>query len=138
MDSTQAAKINIDWKWIGLGYCIFVVFHLLPAYLLIQFSFVGRIGDTLRTLWLIAGMLVIGVYIGYRSRGFTILEPAISAVLYIFTIFFKADEFMGRRLEIRSIGALMVAAGVAFLLAMLGAWIGEMLQTSGERKASRQ
>ncbi len=138
MDSTKTTNMRIDWKWVGLGYCIFVVFHLLPAYLLIQFSYVGRIGDTLRTLWLIAGMLVIGVYIGYRSRGFTILEPAISAVLYIFTIFFKADEFMGRRLDIRSLGALLVAAGVAFLLAMLGAWIGEMLQASGERKVSRQ
>ncbi len=138
MDSTKTTNMRIDWKWVGLGYCIFVVFHLLPAYLLIQFSYVGRIGDTLRTLWLIAGMLVIGVYIGYRSRGFTILEPAISAVLYIFTIFFKADEFMGRRLDIRSLGALLVAAGVAFLFAMLGAWIGEMLQASGERKVSRQ
>ena len=138
MDQPIGTGMKIDWKWIGLGYCIFVVFHLLPTYLLIQFSFIGRTGDAVRTLWLIAGMLVIGVYIGYRSRGFTVLEPAISAVLYVITIFFKADEFMGRGCSIRTTGALMIAAGIAFFLTMLGAWFGEMLQASEEQKASRK
>jgi hypothetical protein len=134
----MGSGMKVDWKWVGVGYCLFVVFHLLPTYLLLEFSFVGRIGDALRTLWLIVGLLVIGVYIGYRSRGFTILEPAISAVLYVITIFFKADEFVGRRLSVRTLGALMVAAGIAFFLAMLGAWIGELLQASGQRKAAQQ
>ena len=138
MEQESATKLSIDWKWVGLGYCFFVVFHLLPAYTLLQFSFLGKVSNALRTLWLLVGLLVIGVYIGYRSRGFTVVEPAISAVLYVATLFFKAEDFVGMRVSSRSFALMLIAGGVAFLLALIGAWIGEMLQASEKRITSRK
>lgn len=138
MNQPVSTGKKIDWKWVGVGYCFFVVFHLLPTYLLLEFSFVGKVGDILRSLWLLVGLLVIGVYIGFRSRGYTVIEPAISAVLYVATIFFKADDFMGRGWSSRSYAGLLVASLIAFALAMIGASLGEMLQATKERKPPQQ
>jgi len=135
MDTTAVSKRRIDWAWVGVGYCFFVVFHLLPSYVLLEFVRQGMGENVVRGMWLIAGLLVVGLYIGYRSRGTTILEPAISAMLYTITLMSKSGEFLGRSIGGRRISMMLVWGGVAFLIAMLGAWIGEMLQAQKEKRA---
>lgn len=133
--SAESSKIRIDWRWVGLGYCFFVVFHLLPSYLFNILSIVQE-GSLVLSFWLLAGLVLIGVYIGYRSTGYTILEPAIAALLYTITIFLRAGDFWGETWNSQSAGMLFVGMVAAFLLAMLGAWIGEKLQVSKEQRVS--
>lgn len=137
MENRKSASMRIDWKWVGVGYCIFVVFHLLPSLFLLEFVRQGLGGNLLRSLWGLMGLVVVGLYIGYRSRGYTILEPAIAALLYAVTIFLKSGELIGGKWTSQSAGMLLVMSVGAFLLAMFGAWIGEMLQTRKEQ-AERQ
>lgn len=137
METAQSKRLNIDWKWVGVGYCFFVVFHLLPTHLLLEFSREGIHSDLVRSLWVLIGLFVIGVYIGFRSRGVTLIEPALAVVLYIFTLFLKGGDFIGKPARGRYMAALLITSGIAFFIAMLGAWIGEMLQASKEKKAEQ-
>lgn len=126
---------QIDWRWVGIGYCFFVVFHLLPSYLAIFLSPLvsgGRMAD--KGLWLFFGLAVIGYYIGYRSKGVTILEPAISSVLYLLTLSLLFERFWGRAMTTRTIGLMIVWAALSFIISFVSAWIGELMQARKEMK----
>ncbi|MBI3006121.1 MAG: hypothetical protein HYY49_12005 [Ignavibacteriales bacterium] len=118
----------IDWKWVGLGYCFYVVYHLLPSYLLLGLTQFGWTDELAKGICLFAGLALIGFYIGYRSQGVTILEPAISAIVYILTLALLFDRFWGRSFSIRSAGLIYVWILGGFVIAFVSAWIGELWQ----------
>ncbi|MGB2869117.1 MAG: hypothetical protein WBD36_11745 [Bacteroidota bacterium] len=122
---------KIDWRWVGVGYCFFVVFHLLPSYLLASFS---RVGLEDKGTWLVTGLAFIAFYVGYRSRGITILEPAISALFYILTLALLFERFWGRSLSWHSAGIVGIWAVSAMVIALVSAWVGELVQSLREQK----
>ncbi len=139
MDATTLAGRfgKFDWKWLGVSYCFFVVYHLLPIYLLTGFAS-GGIGRSWASgLWLVIGLFLIGVYIGRRSRGVTILEPAIGAALYAITLFLAFQRFWPRTFAVKSVAIAFAWLGSAFVVACAGAWLGEFLQMRKESKANQ-
>jgi len=124
---------KLDWPWIGVGYCFFVVFHLLPSYLLLGLESFGDIPALLKIVWLFLGLAVIGFYIGYRSRGVTIWEPAISALLYDLTLAFEFSDFWGRSVY-NSLGVFFVWVVATLVITIASAWDGEMVQARRENK----
>ncbi len=124
---------KIDWKWVGVGYCLFVVFHLLPSYLLTGFT-LGQ-DDIGRGIWLFVGLAIIAFYIGYRSRGVTILEPAISAILYDITLLLEFNQFWGRSV-LHSWGTIYLWGILTLTLGICCAWLGEIFQARKQAKAN--
>jgi hypothetical protein len=136
-DMTLFRRIN--WQWVGVGYCFFVVFHLLPSYYLIRFSLNFEMASSAKTLWLFAGLAVIGFLIGFRSRGFTVFEPAISAILYDATLIMAFQEFWGRWFMGRhTYGMVFVWAAATFIIAGGSAWVGELVQRRKENLKAKQ
>jgi hypothetical protein len=127
---------KINWKWVGVGYCLFVVYHLLPSYVLLGFARFGMLGEAGKGIWLFIGFAVIAFYIGYRSRGITILEPAISSVLYVVTLTLLFEKFWGRSFSMRSAGVIYVWIVGAGVIAFVSAWVGELWQSRKERARS--
>ncbi|MBI4427907.1 MAG: hypothetical protein HY562_02195 [Ignavibacteriales bacterium] len=125
---------KIDWRWVGVGYCLFVVFHLMPSYLLLGLARFGLADELSKGIWLFAGLAVIGWYIGYRSRGVTILEPSISAFVYTLTLALFFDRFWGRSFSMRSAGLIYVWTLGGFVIAFVSAWIGELWQARKQAK----
>lgn len=119
---------RIDWRWVGIGYCLYIVYHLLPSYLLLGLARYGLTGKLVKGMWLFIGLAVIGGYIGFRSRGITILEPAISALLYMATLALLFDQFWGRSFGPRSVGLIYVWIVGGFVIAFVSAWVGELVQ----------
>jgi hypothetical protein len=130
--SLQISKI--DWKWVGIGYCFFVVFHLLPSYIINGFDMHMDTAD--RGFWLFVGLAVIAFYIGYKSRGVTILEPAISALLYDMTLLLEFRNLWGRIVS-HSWGIIYVWGILTFVLAICSAWLGELFQARKKAKAEK-
>jgi len=130
--SLHISKIN--WKWVGIGYCFFVVFHLLPSYVINGFNMGVDLGA--QGLWLFAGLAIIAFYIGYRSRGITILEPAISALLYDITLLLEFRDFWGRIVS-HSYGIIYVLGILTLVLTICSAWLGEVLQSRKKGKAAK-
>jgi hypothetical protein len=125
---------KLDWRWIGVGYCFFVVFHLLPSYLFLGLTRLGDISALAKIVWLFFGLACIGFYIGYRSRGVTIWEPAIAAVLYDLTLMFEFSDFWGRSIN-NSWGIFLVWFAATLVITIVSAWEGEMVQAWRESKA---
>jgi hypothetical protein len=126
---------QINWKWVGIGYCFFVVFHLLPSYIINGFYF--NMEDLAgRGIWLFFGLAIIAFYIGYRSRGVTILEPAISALFYDITLLLEFRSFWGRTVS-HSWGIIYVWGILTLVLAICSAWLGELFQASKKAKAEK-
>ncbi len=79
-------------------------------------------------------MLLSG-YIGFRSRGFTVLEPGISAVVYIWTVFLMTPMYLPRTPVSRIALMVFSISVITFAVAVVGAFIGEYLQALGMKKA---
>ena len=122
---------KIDWKWVGIGYCFFVVFHLLPTYILNGVSLPMSKMDL--GFWMFVGLAIIAFYIGYRSRGVTILEPAISVVLYDITLLLEFQDLWGRSAG-RSPGTVYLWGILTFVSAIFSAWLGEIFQARKKGK----
>lgn len=128
---------KIDWRWVGIGYCFFVVFHLLPSYLLFFVSplLAGR-DMTAKGGWLFLGLALVGCFIGYRSKGVTILEPALSSLAYLLTLSLLFEQFWGRSINTNTVGLMIAWAAVGFVIAFVSAWVGEIIQARREAKKS--
>lgn len=120
---------KIDWRWVGIGYCFYVVFHLLPTYL------TTSLDPLEQGFWLFIGLAVIAFYIGYRSSGVTILEPAIAALLYDLTLLLEFKNLWGRTLS-HSWGTLYLWGITTLVITVLCAWMGELYQARKQKKAA--
>lgn len=112
----------LDWPWVFVSVVIGVT---LSAYAV----FLGQalLGlSTLQSLGVFAASFgVTGWIVGYASPGFTMVEPAVAALLMmladgVFVILFFGELPVGR--------VFLVGFGGGFLLALLGGWLGEMTQ----------
>lgn len=122
---------NIDWRWVIVGLCMFIVFHLLPMHI------VGYgipdwepVRAWLLGTWGFAGVLIVGFVIGYLSKGYTVIEPGISGMAYV-VIFLYSAERATRILPHEAdsdLGVLLLSLGIVFVLAVAGAYVGERYQ----------
>jgi hypothetical protein len=140
---------KVDWKWVGIGLCFYIVFHLLPTYLLVtlvseRLPFMGSAsrgagiggGYLSFSIWVFVGLALIGCYIGFRSSGITILEPGISALLYVIVFFVGSQSFWGGSASMSSFVGAIAWMASAFVVAVTSAWIGEILQSQKEQKTT--
>lgn len=133
---TNTIIVRFNVQWVLVGYCYFVWFNLFPVVIYQDFlsRFVSH-PSLGHLLWFMGGIAVLSGYIGFRSRGFTLLEPGISAVLYVWTIVIMISFSMPRTPMLKI--ALMVISSsiIAFAVALIGALVGEYVQALGMRKA---
>jgi hypothetical protein len=125
----QSSKRIINWRWVETGFCLYVLFHLFPLYVLF-FSRSGAGEAFSFALWTFIGLAPIGCYIGYRSVGFTILEPGISALLYSLVLVVGMILFHDESVGAASVALSLAWMGAAFLIAVVSAWVGEKIQQS--------
>jgi hypothetical protein len=128
MASESKESTGLEWKWIGIGTVVGVI--------LTTFLF-QIMSDTFNSFYipLFIGLLsfvIMGIIIGYKSPGYTLKEPAIGgafAMLITIAILHYVFDYNPPT------GQMIVAPFLAFVLALLGGWVGEELQGSSERAA---
>ena len=123
---------TVDWKWVQTGFSLYVVFHLLPSYLL-AYSLIVANPFTL-ALWAFVGLAPIGFYIGFRSSGVTILEPGISALIYTFVLFLGVQRIQAEAVSFKTVAQSLAWMGAAFIVAVASAWVGELIQSRMEKR----
>jgi|SRR5579862_180238 len=127
---------SLNWEWVGVGFCFFVVFHLLPTYILgmmTEHSVVVSSDERL-VIWLFFGLGIISGYIGYKSKQVSFIEPALSAAGYITVLgfvlprifsvgwFSKTQMFHGRLPILPGLCVLLLG----FFVASLSAYVGKI------------
>jgi hypothetical protein len=142
MDGQAKGSFSLDWRWIVAGYCYLILFHLLPTYLMGGFStfFVsplfpsgGGIGSgwepsDVVAIWLLGGVAIVAFVVGWKSRGFTILEPALSGALYALTTALAFHELASARVRDRAVLAIVFWVLIVGILSAASAWMGEAVQ----------
>lgn len=142
MDEQTKNSFSLDWRWIVAGYCYLVMFHLLPTYLMSGLTGVivgphalGAIsgGSALNPsdvmmIWLLGGVAVVAFVVGWKSRGFTIIEPAISGALYAVTSALAFHELASVRVRDRATLAIVFWLLIVVILCTASAWVGEELK----------
>jgi len=122
----------IDWQWVLAGFCLYVVFHLLPSYLF-ALSWISSDPFSL-ALWAFMGLAPIGFFIGYRSSGVTILEPGLSAMFYTVVLFLGIQQLQDEALTFKAVAQSLGWMGAAFIVAIGSAWVGELFQARKKQK----
>ena len=121
-----------NWLWIAVGYCYFILGHLLPIAILQWLSSYFLFLKVFVAAWAFGGLAMIAFIIGFRSRGVTILEAVVSSILYALTMSVAVAGFWSRTLNI--------SGELWFLLAIIAAGvsstIGEVIQNSTKKQSS--
>ena len=126
MATETQQRTGLQWKWIGIGTIVGVVLTTLLFQIM---------SDTFNSFYipLFIGLLsyvIMGIIIGYKSPGYTVKEPAIGGVFaMVITIAILHYVFDYNPPE----GQMIAAPFIAFILALLGGWVGEELQGSLQR-----
>ena len=125
----ESKKFTFDVRWVGVGFCLFVDIHLLPSYIVYQLRVVAPVFASIYTVWMFAGIAIVGFFIGYKSRGVTVVEASVAAALYSVVAthgLWEAPMKISTSLWIYCI----------FAIATLSAVFGEAIQARHERKAA--
>ena len=137
MNDMQTLRLTkIDWRWLVVTYCFFVLFHLLPTLLeLTLWQFFLSLEIWQFVLWTGGGVALISAYVGYRSSGVTILEPGIAAMFYMATLIAIMSKIRYiHATSYRLIGLLVALHLITFLIGCFGAAIGNWMKTRRERE----
>ncbi|MDP3685088.1 MAG: hypothetical protein Q8S01_14265 [Ignavibacteria bacterium] len=136
MDNLQTQKI-IDWRWVGAGFCLLVIYHLLPSILISGFLVHGYLS---LFGWMFIGIIILSFYFGYKSSGVTIIEPGIAAVLYSLLFIYSSKGMLYKTMDWNASPLLfyLLFFGVSFVFATLSAWFGERFQALKKEKELKQ
>ena len=135
METIPYSKIfKLYWRWIGLGFCFFVSFHLLPSHIIYMLRVISPAMNVIYSVWIFGGMAVIGFMIGYKSKGVTIWEATIASAVYSIVLLAAIEKVWGGGLEFRT--PYWIIAIIA--IATLCAWFGEYIQALKEKNIRRE
>jgi hypothetical protein len=114
-------KNPIRWAWVGGGVVIGAFLVSLFIYLVDP----GLERLDLSGFVFALSLILVGIFVGYRSPGVTIREAALAGVILLLLVAIVAIGFL--RVDVPIITWLM-SPFLAAIVTMAGGWVGEMLQ----------
>jgi hypothetical protein len=114
-----------NWRWIVTAYCFFILFHLLPFFLLsnLYILFIGS-KFWAKPVFTVIVLMFTSTYLSYRSRSVLFLEPAITAILYIFTLHLLFPSYLAVPIYLQNMYFMIECSIFVFIFAIIGAGIG--------------
>ena len=127
-DETTKTATPTQWKWVVIGVVVGVVI-IGGSFFIVAPTFHST---AIQSLVLLIGFVVMGAVVGYFSPGVTIREALFAGLIlmFIFALVFSVTPW-GAGQSTQMIILLLVFSGI---LSQAGAWMGEKLQGSFEKK----
>jgi len=122
---------HLEWPWILVGTVLGV---LLTVYTVFVLEVVLRLSPTGVLSGCLASFFVTGLFVGYFSPGFTILEPALAALLVVFADLAVLAVGASSPFAWTTIAWATAAAGV---IALAGGYVGEVAHALRSRSPDR-
>ena len=129
-------KKSFSWKWVALSIVIYTAMEIGIAVFLAPAIFAGRLASPmlqmrLQMLMHLASFLVGGFFVGLLSPGVRMWEPAVGAFVSV-AIVFMMSFFMPTWFMHWDTQKVMIGGGIAFALAIAGAYSGEKIMGNVE------
>jgi hypothetical protein len=129
--------MSMDWRWVFVTYCFFVLFVLFPTYLADDLAGWFRLHGRGWSLFEQGvGVAIVSGYVGFRSKRITIFEPGIASVLCLLTCLAPTTsswDLVRSEVRITLLFYLLLILLLAFLIGVGGAAVGEWLQMRKEK-----
>ncbi|MEX1139920.1 MAG: hypothetical protein WEB33_12065 [Bacteroidota bacterium] len=132
----QKPNVPIDWQWVETGFCLFVIFHLLPSFIVTSSFSSYDLNAFTVALWTFIALAPIGYFIGYRSTGVTILEPGLASLFYTIVLLFGLLKLQNTAFTFATLTNSLIWMFAAFLVAVVSAWVGEKVQARNKGKTA--
>ena len=120
-----------DWTWVTVGFCYYVLIHLLPMSILNWMSGNNNFFQMLSSAWAFGGLAVVAFIIGFKSKNIAVLEAIIASLLYALTLNVAMANMWTESLTLT--GPLWLI--LAFVTSAISATIGEIVQNMKEKSA---
>jgi hypothetical protein len=117
------SQIQFDWRWLGIGFCFLIVFHLLPSYLI---GLLSVRNELMMYLWLFLGCSFVSGYIGYRTHGESLVESALASTVYLMFLGYALPRLLTHEDNISYV-VIMLALGCMFVISAMSAYVGNIL-----------
>src|SRR3989338_3749050 len=142
MESQEATTGSIQWKWVGFSFLMYLLFYLAPI-MIIGRATAGtsmfKVAQMITVAWAFGGIIVIAAVAAYFSKGVTLFEPAFAAILLIIVTIVSMLMFTSTRwVNQQLFRDILLPIVVFFVLALIGAWLGEKLQALKAKKTEPQ
>ncbi|MBI3195256.1 MAG: hypothetical protein HYZ34_12450 [Ignavibacteriae bacterium] len=118
------SHVQFDWRWLGIGFCFLVVFHLLPSFLI---GVLTVRNELMMYLWLFSGFSLVSGYIGYRTQGESLLESAFASTIYLMLLSYALPGILKTKGEITVVFVLIGIACV-FVISAMSVYVGNVLR----------
>jgi hypothetical protein len=128
MTTDATPSKGLEWKLIILGVIAGTILCLALHQMVAQTFHISLIPTFMSLL----GFVVMGIIIGYKSEGYTIMEPAIGGAITIVLTGLILSIGFGYPF---SLGEMFGGAVLGLLLGFVGGWVGEQIQVKPEQKA---
>lgn len=132
-DESSKSK-KLQWKWVLISLVMYIV-----LYFLVLATMQGGIlsGDVATRVWAVAGVFLIAGIAGYLSKGVTIWEIVIAAIVVMALVYVAAELGLNVAVPLGTGGKPVLTLFIIFVFSSLGAWLGERIQRSkGPKKAA--
>ena len=121
---------------------MYLLFYLLPIVIIGRATSQTAPFSLLRMLtvaWAFGGITIIAAVAAYFSKGVTLFEPAFAAILLVIVgIFATIFSINTRGVSPQLVRDFLLPIVVFFVLAFVGAWLGEKLQALRATKTEPQ
>lgn len=131
------------WNWFGISFAVYLIFYIAPLSFSIGVTDYTSWIQGFFSTWLFGGVFVIAAVTAYLSQGVTIWEPTLASVamMVVYTVGVYGVRTMmyedrGYLVQYSVMDAFWPVV-VVFLLALLGAWIGERIQVAARKGLSK-
>ena len=137
MNEPSAGKFH--WKWVWLSLLMYIVFYSLPIALtpggVLNDSSITKTSSYFMTIWGIGGMILISAVAGFISKGGIIKEQTVAAIGLMILWFIVIPPRFDSPFRFSTAIVLVMLIGIAIpLLALGGAWLGELIQRAGRKQ----
>jgi hypothetical protein len=127
------SQTHFDWRWLGIGFCFLVVFHLLPSYLI---GVLAVRNELMIYLWLFLGCSLVSGYIGFRTQGESLVESALASSLYLMFLGYALPRLLNNNEEF-SFVMIMIVLACVFVISAMSAYVGNILNKKWQAKKTQ-
>ena len=130
MADEPRSKKKFQWEWVGIALAMYFVFYFLV--LLVLEGGKWNVTDAAR-IWTIVGAFLIAAIAGYLSRGVTVWEIAVSALIVTILIFVANKLNLTSAIPLGEGLQPVITLIIVFVFAAIGAWMGERIQKAQKK-----
>jgi hypothetical protein len=130
MADESSSKKKFQWEWVGISLAMYFVFYFLV--LLVLEGGKWNVVDAAR-IWTVAGAFLIAAFAGYLSRGVTVWEIAVGALIVTLLIIVANWLQLTSAVPLGDGAKPVITLVIVFVFSALGAWLGERIQKSQKK-----